>query len=157
MADEAPVEGQVEGATPEPETLGENGKKALIAEREARAAAEKQRAELAAKLKEFEDRDKSEDQKRQEEREQLQRELAELTVAKNRAEVAAATSVPVEILAGPASGSADDIRAFAESLAAWRGEQAPQRLHVPSEGSAPPLALNGDGLESALKQALGIN
>jgi hypothetical protein len=158
MAEEAPVEGQaVEGATPTPaDVLGENGKKALEAERKARAAAEKLAADNAARLKEYEDRDKTEEQKRQEERDRLERELAELSVAKNRAEVAASTSVPVEVLAGPESGSAEHLQAFAERLIAWRGEQAPQRLVVPGEGGAP-LALNGDGLESALKQALGIN
>ena len=47
---------------PDP-ALGDPGKKALAEERAARKAAEKQRAELEAKLKEFEDRDKTEAQK----------------------------------------------------------------------------------------------
>lgn len=156
MSDEAPAVEATEGATPEVSELGEGGKKALDAERKARAAAEKLAAEREAKIREYEDRDKSEEQKRQEERDRLERELSELTLAKNRAEVSASTQVPVDVLAGPASNSAEDILAFAEKLNAWRGEQAPQRLHVPTEGAQPNLALNGDGIESALKNALGI-
>jgi hypothetical protein len=44
----------------EPQDLGDAGKKALAEERKARKAAEKAQADLAARLKEFEDRDKSE-------------------------------------------------------------------------------------------------
>jgi hypothetical protein len=47
----------------EDERLGEAGIRALRAEREAREAAETERAELAAKLKEIEDRDKSESER----------------------------------------------------------------------------------------------
>jgi hypothetical protein len=57
-------------ANPEPsppvepaKDLGDAGKKAIAEERAARKAAEKERAELAAKLKEFEDRDKTEAEK----------------------------------------------------------------------------------------------
>ncbi|MBB4935657.1 hypothetical protein F4561_006566 [Lipingzhangella halophila] len=61
-AGDPPQEGQ--GQQEEP--LGEGGKKALQAEREARKAAEKAAAEAAARIKEFEDRDKSELQRAQE-------------------------------------------------------------------------------------------
>lgn len=150
-----------EGATPTPQdVLGENGKKALDAERKARAAAEKLAADREAKLKEYEDRDKTEEQKRQEERERLERELADLTTAKTRAEVAATKQLPVDLLAGPASGSPEDVQAFADALINWRGAQAPDpnqaRFIVPDEGGQPNIPLTGDGLESALKQALGI-
>lgn len=162
MAEETPVEGEPvdEGATPATpdEPLGEPGKKALEAERKARAAAEKALAEREAKLKEIEDRDKSEEQKRQEERDRLAREVEELTAAKTRAEVSAATSVPIDVLSGPASNSPSDLTAYAELLTAWRGEQQPQRMVVPAEGKQPSsLPLNGDGIENALKNALGIH
>ena len=61
-------------ATPD-EPLGEGGLKALKAERAARADAEKQVAELAARIKEFEDAQKSEAE-RQAER------LAELEIGR---------------------------------------------------------------------------
>lgn len=158
MAENEPVE-PAEGATPDPaQELGEGGKKALEAERKARAAAEKLAAEREAKLREYEDRDKTEEQRRQEEKERLERELSELTVAKTRAEISASTSIPVGILAGPASGSPEDIQSYADMLAAWRGEQQPaaQEYSIPAAGKRPELALNGDGLEAALKHALGI-
>ncbi|MFF4600563.1 hypothetical protein [Amycolatopsis sp. NPDC001319] len=50
-----------EATTGEPSTdLGDAGKRALAEERKARKAAEKEKSDLAARLKEFEDRDKSE-------------------------------------------------------------------------------------------------
>lgn len=49
--------------TAQPAELGDPGKKALAEERAARKAAEKERSELAARLKEIEDRDKTEAQK----------------------------------------------------------------------------------------------
>jgi cell division septum initiation protein DivIVA len=71
MADEATTSASVEtedttstetesGAKP---TLGDAGKKALDAERREKRAAEKRAADLEAKLKEFEDRDKTEAQR----------------------------------------------------------------------------------------------
>lgn len=143
------------GATPAEQPLGEPGLAALKSEREAKAAAEKRAAALEARVKEFEDREKTEAQKQQEALEKAQRELAELTVAKTRAEVAAAKGVPVELLSG---GTAEEVEAAAERLIAWRGQQPTeqQRFIVPAEGGQPSIPLNGDGLETALKQALGI-
>lgn len=141
------------------ETLGEGGVKALNAEREARKAAEKSTADLTKQLKAFEDRDKTEAQKQQEELEAARAELAALTTAKTRAEVAESKAVPSSLLSGPASSSEEDLAAFADALIAFRGEPAPtdrSRMIIPAEGGSPALPLNGDGLESALKSALGI-
>lgn len=129
------VEGQ-EGAKPD-EPLGEGGLKALNAERDARKVAEKAAADALARVKEFEDRDKSEAQKQQEALEQAQRELAEVTVAKTRAEIANTKSIPADLLAGPASGSAEDLAAFADALIAFKGEQPKQKLIIPNEGKSP--------------------
>lgn len=95
-----PVGAIEEGAKPDSEQLGEAGLSALKSEREARKVAEKQAADLAGRLKEFEDRGKSESEKQQEALEAAKRELAELTLAKTRAEVSAATGVPVALLGG---------------------------------------------------------
>lgn len=135
------------------EPLGEGGIKALKAEREARAAAEKREQEIAARLKEYEDRDKSEEQKAQEERDRLAKEIEALTAGKTRAEVAAASSVPVEILTGPKSGSSEDVQAFADALIAWRGE-APRGPVVPGQGKSPEHAPNSK--VDAFAEALGI-
>ncbi len=143
------------------EPLGEPGLAALKSEREARAAAEKQAKDALAKVKAFEDAQKTEAEKQAERLAEFERENAELKSAKTRAEVAATKQIPSELFAGPASDSPEDLAAFADALVAWRGEQAPPeqaRFIVPAEGSGQPtLPLNGDGLEAALKQAIGIN
>lgn len=136
-AEQAP---EVEAATAKPdEPLGAGGIKALQAERDAREAAEKAAADALARVKEFEDRDKSEEQKRAEEAERLRAEIADLTRAKTLAEVANSAGVPAEILAGPKSGSAEDVEAYAASLSKWRGTQ--ERVKsapvVPTIGQTP--------------------
>lgn len=144
-------------ATVEPvdEPLGEPGLKALKAERERAAAAEKALADRDAKLKEYEDRDKSEEQKAQEERERLAREIADLTIAKTRAEIAASTAVPSDFLGGPKSGSSEDIQSFAEALIAWRGDvPTPRGPVIPGQGNQPELAPEGEA--AAFARALGI-
>lgn len=122
-----------DGAKPD-EPLGAPGLAALRSEREARAAAEKAAAEALAKVKEFEDRDKSEAQKQQEALEKAQRELADLTVAKTRAEVAAAKGVPAALLTG---STQEELEASADALIAFKGEQPKQKLIIPNEGNAP--------------------
>ena len=144
MSDEAPVvpestENQPageEGAKPD-EPLGEAGLTALKAERERANAAEKAAKEALARVKEFEDRDKSEAQKQQEALEAAQRELAELTVAKARAEVAAAKGVPAALLTG---STQEELEASADALIAFKGEPAPQKLIIPKEGNTPNIA-----------------
>lgn len=130
-ANEPTVEQQ--GATPD-EPLGEGGLKALSAERDARKAAEKAAADALAKVKEYEDRDKTEVQKQQEALERAQKELADLTVAKTRAEVAAAKGVPAVLLNG---STQEELEASADALIAFRGEQPQQKLIIPNEGNSP--------------------
>lgn len=154
MADESSAGETQEVATTESDApLGEPGKKALVAEREARAAEKARADELAAKLKEIEDRDKSEEQKRQEERDRLAREVADLTAAKTRAEVSASTAVPLEILSGPKSTSSDDLAAFAALLTTWRGD-APKGPVLPNQSKTPER--KADSKIDAFAQALGI-
>lgn len=124
------------GATPD-EPLGAPGLAALKSEREAKAAAEKRAAEAEARLKEIEDRDKSEAQKQQEALEKAKQELAELTAAKTRVEVANTKGVPVELIAGPASSSQKDLEAFADALIAYKGEPQLPKLHVPNITKSP--------------------
>ena len=143
MSDEVTPAGPVEPATgaeveKQDEPLGEPGLKALKAERERAAAAVKQAQELEAKLREYEDRDKSAEEKAQERLAEAERRAAEVELRATRAEVAAATQVPVEVLAGPKSGSAEDVQAFADALIAWRGEvPAPRGPVIPGQGNTP--------------------
>lgn len=148
---------EADGAKPD-EPLGAPGLAALKSEREAKAAAEKRAAAAEARLKEIEDAGKTEAEKAAERLAEIERENAGLKSAKARAEVAATKGVPVDLIAGPASDSAEDLEAFAERLIAFRGEQqtAPATYTVPASGQRPELALNGDGIEASLKSALGI-
>lgn len=106
-ATQAEAEAQ-EQATAEPKMFDESYVKQLRDEA----------AGYRVKLKEIEDRDKSEAQKQQEALEQAQKELADLTIAKTRAEVAAAKGVPVELLQG---GTKEDLEAYADALIKYRG------------------------------------
>lgn len=119
-----------DGATPD--ALGDAGKKALDSERAARKAAEDEQKKLAAKLKEYEDRDKTEAQRQEEALAQARAELAEVTIAKTRAEVAAAKGVPAGLLTG---STQEDLEASADALIAYKGAQ--QSLYVPNEGKMP--------------------
>lgn len=136
------------------EPLGAPGLAALKSEREAKAAAEKRAADAEAKVKEFENAQKSEAEKQAERIAEIERENAELKSAKTRAEVAAAKGVPAALLTG---STQEELEASADALIAFKGAQEPQKLYVPNEGKSPDLPLNGDGLEQSLKKALGIN
>lgn len=137
-----------EGAKPD-EPLGESGLAALKSERSARAAAEKAAADALAKVKAFEDAQKTEAEKQAERLAEFERENAELKSAKTRAEVAAAKGVPAALLSG---GSQAELEASADALIAFRGEVQPQKLIVPNEGSSPSSAgvADGDWLRAAV-------
>lgn len=75
-------------AKPE-DSLGDAGKKALAEERARARTAEKERAELAAKLKEFEDRDKSDLEKANERASAAEQRVQAATARAVRAEVRA--------------------------------------------------------------------
>ena len=116
------------------DALGDAGKKALAAERAARREAEKRANDLAAQIKAAEDAGKTEAQKQAETLASLQADLATMRAEKERAEVAAATGVPVDILAGPG----DDPAAWAEQVKAWVSEQAkPAEAVVRHHGNPP--------------------
>ena len=121
-----------EVVTPEPQNpadapLGAPGLAALHAERDARAALEKE-------LKEFKDRDKTDAERQAEETETLRRENAELKSGALRATVAATKGVPAALLTG---GTQAELEASADALIAFRGESQASGLHVPTEGTSP--------------------
>lgn len=141
MADETtdPEVTEPEGATPD-EPLGEPGKKALETERTARKQAEDKARTLAAQLKEIEDRDKTEAEKAAERLAEAEKRASEVEARATRAEVAAATGLPVDLLAGPKSGSEEDVQGFADLLAAHIAEaskKAPNGPVIPSQGKKP--------------------
>lgn len=134
---EAPTE-QVEEAP-----LGAPGLAALQAERDARAVAEK-------RLKEFEDRDKTEAQKLADRAEAAEKRAAELEAKNLRAEVAAAKGVPANLLSGSTQA---ELEASADALIAFRGEKPASSLHVPNEGKSSTPKPDGD--REFVKQLFG--
>jgi hypothetical protein len=142
---------------PETQELGDGGKKALQAERDARKQAEKTAAELTARLKEFEDSKLSELERAQKEAAENAAELARLRTENTRSKVAIEKGVPadlVEFLTGDTEG---DIAAKADLLLA--------RLNAPGTPKPDPSqgakgsahALNGDPLLDTIKNKLGLN
>ena len=155
---EAPAETQApaEVEAPENQELGDGGKKALQAERDARKAAERTAAEYAAKLKEFEDANLSELERVKKAAEESAAELSRLRTENVRNKVALDKGVPadlVEFLSGDTEG---DIAAKADLLLA--------RLNTPGTPKPDPsqgakgdgTALNGDPLLDTLKNKLGL-
>lgn len=96
-ADEATQEPQ-EGATPNDaaDELGEGGKRALTAEREARKAAERSAAELKAKLDEIEQANLSDLEKAQQAAKAATDRLAEIEATSLRQKVAIEKGVPAK-------------------------------------------------------------
>lgn len=161
MADEAavkdpPVQEPVENE-PAPD-LGDAGKKALAAERAAKKAAEKQLSELAARLQEYEERDKTETQKLAERAELAERERDALRVESLRARVAITKGLPADLMEFLTATDEDELNAQADRLLARLAPPEPGRPPADTDqGARPgPLALNGDPLLDTLKTKLGI-
>ena len=113
---------------------------------------------LAKKAQELEDAAKSDLEKLTEKFNEANARAAALESEKNRLAVIAKHGIPEEFQdlvqgndAESLSASAEKVRALIEKT----NVQKPSYV-VPAEGGAPALALNGDGIESALKNALGI-
>lgn len=115
----------------------------------------KANAEAAKKLAEIEESSKSEVEKAQERLEEAERRALELEFQVNRATVANQYKVPMDLLAGPKSASPEDIEEFAQLLIGFKGEKEPNPV-VSAEGKTPATALNGGGIEDALRNALGV-
>jgi hypothetical protein len=150
----APAEAE---ATTETQELGDGGKKALQAERDARKAADKAVAELQAKLKEFEDSKLSELERAQKEATENAAELARLRAENIRKSVALTKGVPADLIEFLTGETEEDVAAKADLLMArlvTPGTPKPD----PSQGAKVGAhALGGDPLLDALKNKLGIN
>lgn len=128
MADENPVEGVEPVEKPDSQVIEakETDWKAEARKWESRAkenlSAAKANEDAAKRLSEIEEAQKTEAQKQQEALDRAQRELADLTVAKTRAEVAAAKGVPAALLSG---STQEELEASAAALIEFRGESTP--------------------------------
>ena len=168
MADEGQTTTAPEGqdnANPEPsatDALGDAGKKALDAERREKRAAEKRASDLEARLKEFEDRDKSEAQKLLERAEAAERRAQEIESHALRLEVAAEkglTPAQAKRLVGNTReelvADADDLLSSFQPVSAEPEEAVVPGLDLGTTRGTP-MPLNGDPLEKALRRKLGI-
>lgn len=130
------------GAKPD-EPLGAPGLAALQSEREARSTAEKDLAAARTQLQALEDAGKTEQQRVDDELARKKQEIAELTVAKTRAEVAATKKVPAALLTGATQA---EIEASADALLQFKGTEPetppapqPQRYVIPDEAGVPAI------------------
>ena len=90
---------EAQGEQPIPEDhLGDAGKRALAAERDARKAAERQLSEATARLKEIEDANLSEIEKAKRDAEEARTQLAALQRESARARVALEKGVPSDLI-----------------------------------------------------------
>lgn len=139
-------------ATTEPDApLGEPGKKALDAERAARKAAEKAAADALARVKQFEDAQKSETERLTEQLEQFKAQAAKAEAETLRLRVAADTGLSADLHEFLTGGDEESLRAQAQKLmAATATPTADPRRPVPdpSQGAKP-----GDGTHNQLTRA----
>ena len=113
---------------------------------------------LAKKAQELEDAAKSDLEKLTEKFNEANARAAALEGEKNRLAVIAKHGIPEEFQDLVQGSDAESLSASAEKVRALIEKTNVQKpgYVVPAEGGAPALALNGDGIESALKNALGI-
>lgn len=120
----------------------------------------KENSGAASKLAEIEESKKSETQKLQEQLTTLQERAATAERDRERLAVIAKHGIPEDYHdlvhgtdADSLSASAAKVKALITANAAPQNEAS---FVIPSEGTSPSLALNSDGIESALRKALGI-
>jgi hypothetical protein len=150
----APAAQQGDPAEPDPESLGEGGKKALKAEREARTAAERKAAELKARLDEIEAANLSDLERAQKEAKDAQE-----AAAKAAADVARLRLATRYGLTEDEAADLPDDPEKAERLAARLAAKQTDTTTTPkpdlTQGAQNAPALNGDELTEALARAVG--
>lgn len=115
----------------------------------------------AEKLAEIEEASKTEAQKLAERAEKAEKALAEAQAEALRNSVLAQYSIPADYHEFVVGATEEELVAKAEKvqklIEAQNAEPAATKhVAVTGEGKTPALALNGDGIESALRNALGI-
>lgn len=113
----------------------------------------------AEKLAEIEEASKSEAEKLAERAEAAEKALADAKADSLRLSVIAKHSIPEEFHEFISGATEEELVAKAEKVQKLiEASTTPATRHVviSGEGKSPALALNGDGIESALKTALGI-
>lgn len=118
----------------------------------------KQNKDAAERLTALEEANKSEAQKAAEELERLRSENSEFRTRAQIAEwtdaISKETGVPAHALKG---STEEELREHAETLKSLIEKQPSGLQPIPGEGKLSPIPLNGDGIEAALRSALGVN
>lgn len=129
----------------EPAELGDAGKKALAAEREARKAAEKSAAELQARLDEIEAAKLSELERAQKAAQEAQAQLEALSRQNTRNAVALAKGVPADLVEFLTGDNEEELSAKADVLLSRLNAPTTPRPD-PTQGSKgdPPPRSNAD-------------
>lgn len=122
----------------------------------------KENSTAAQKLAEIEESKKSETQKLQEQLTTLQERAATAERDRERLAVIAKHGIPEEYHDLVHGSDPEALAASAAKVKALITANAPQQQNaasfvIPDEGGSPNLALNGDGIEAALRNALGIS
>ena len=141
---------------PDPADLGDAGKRAIKAEREARQAAEKAAKDLAAKLKELEDRDKTEAERLTEAKVAAEQKAAEALAEALRYKVATRFGINDEDAGLYLTGNDEaTLVRQAERLAELaKASGATPKPDLTQGGKGTP-ALNSSALEESLRRAVG--
>ncbi|MFG2001691.1 hypothetical protein ACGFNU_21325 [Spirillospora sp. NPDC048911] len=133
---------QPESATTDEDKLGDNGRRALTSERQARRAAERELKTLRERLSAFEDSQKTELQKAQEAAQRYESELTTTRVANARLMAAVAHDLPPDLIDLLGDGTEEEIDARAKLLAQKLAAAAPSPSAVetkPAPASARPV------------------
>lgn len=125
--------------TPDTPDLGDGGKKALEAERRARRQAEKAANDLAAKVKSYEDAQKSETERLTEQLEQYKATAAKAEAETLRLRVAAESGLPADLHEFLVGSDEDELRAKAQKLMAATAAATAPRAPAPdpTQGAKP--------------------
>lgn len=156
---ETPTEPQVERTDTPPADLGESGKKALQAEREARKQAEKSAAELQARIDAIEAEKLSDLEKAQKAAADMQAAAEQAQREAMRYRLAATHGISHEDAELFLTGDTEEVMtAQAERLAARAPDtKTPKPDLTQGGGGGTPPALNSDALTDAIKAAVGAN
>jgi hypothetical protein len=119
---------------PESKPLGPNGEKALQSEREARKAAERAVAERDARLKEYEDRDKSESEKLAERASAAEQRAQTVEAELIRERIARRHKIDDDDLDLLGTGTEEQIEARAQRIAAKNAAAAASTATAPPSG-----------------------
>lgn len=154
----APPEAMTQG-DPADKPLGENGEKALKAERDRAKELEKQLSMVTSRLSEIEQANESALDKAQREAQEARDIAVQATSEALRFRIASETGITENVDLILTATDEDTMRRQAAlwgSRAVAEAPNAGPRPDLTQGGSGAPLALNSDGLEDALRSKLGI-